>query len=194
MPRCLFLGQRRYDGALEGFLRGQSPIAAVIVAADQKCSGQTPKRPRRGERRGRQTSWGEVYSPEVGLWGSGEGQQSMSAARGEDCGRSMMIGGSRRHAKTAPAGGAPRPSTSWGGLLPGSGVGWGSGEQEMIQVCRPRIPLPETQSSWALKMAPGCVAAPEPTSPPKGESKNEWWSVVSECCPYCGVFVTMHRK
>ena len=52
----------------------------------------------------------------------------MSAARGEDCGRSMMIGGSRRHAKTAPAGGSAEAVNLVGRFTPqmgGEGI-WGA--------------------------------------------------------------------
>jgi len=39
-------------------------------------------------------------------------------------------------------------------------------------------------------MAPARVPQHRSHRSPKGESWNVWRSVVSECCPYCGVFVT----
>ena len=51
----------------------------------------------------------------------------------------------------------------------------------------------ETQLSWALestakKMAPACVAAPEPLVPPKG-TKESVRRVASESCLHCGVSI-----
>jgi len=39
-------------------------------------------------------------------------------------------------------------------------------------------------------MAPARVPQHRSHRSPQGRSWNEWRSAVSECCPYCGVFVT----
>ena len=72
----------------------------------------------------------------------------MSAARGEDCGRSMMIGGSRRHAKTAPAGGSAEAVNLVGRFTPwiGGRLGvWGARND-------PGLPTPNSTARNAVEL------------------------------------------